>query len=83
MADEFLYSQSEALVALVLLALLFACAEAGYRLGLRRQSRIGESAKSRLDSIQSAILVLVGAPSGLHSRDVRLPVRRTKARCCQ
>jgi len=60
LADEFLYSQSEALVVLVLLALLFACAEAGYRLGLRRQSRLDEAAKSRLDSIQSAILVLVG-----------------------
>lgn len=60
MADEFLYSQSEALVVLVLLALLFACAEAGYRLGLRRQAWIDESAKSRLSSIQSAILALLG-----------------------
>ena len=60
MADEFLYSQSEALVVLVLLALLFACAEAGYRLGLRRRLRIDEPAKSRLDSVQSEILVLLG-----------------------
>ena len=60
MADEFLYSQSEALVVLLLLALLFAGAAAGYRLGLRRQSRIDESARSRLNSIQSAILALLG-----------------------
>lgn len=60
MADEFLYSQSEALVVLVLLALLFGGAEAGYRLGLRRRSRIDEPAKSRLDSIQSEILILLG-----------------------
>jgi len=60
LADEFLYSQSEALFVLVLLALLFACAEAGYRLGLCRRSRLDESAKSRLSSIQSAILALLG-----------------------
>lgn len=60
MADEFLYSQSEALVVLFLLALLFAGAEAGYRLGLRRRLRMDEAAKSRLDSVQSEILVLLG-----------------------
>jgi hypothetical protein len=59
-ADQFLYSQSEALVVLVLLALLLGGAEAGYRLGLRRRLRIDEPAKSRLESVQSEILVLLG-----------------------
>lgn len=60
MADELLYSQSEALILVTLLVLLGVGAEVGYRLGYRCQSRTDESAKSHIRSIQAAVLALLG-----------------------
>ena len=60
MSSEFLYSQSETLIAVSLLALLLGGAEAGYRIGRRRQSQNSESAKSRISAVQSATLALLG-----------------------
>ena len=60
MSGELLYSQSETLIAVLLLAFLLAAAEVGYRIGLRRQSKTGESADSQIGAIQSAMLGLLG-----------------------
>ena len=60
MSGELLYNQSETLIAVLLLAFLLAAAEVGYRIGLRRQSKIGESANSQIGAIQSAMLGLLG-----------------------
>jgi uncharacterized membrane protein (Fun14 family) len=76
MSDELLYHQSEALILLILIALLFVGAEVGYRLG-RRQSSLGEPAKSQLSSIQSAILALLGFLLGF---TVAMSISRLDAR---
>lgn len=60
MPDEFLYSQSAALIVLALLALLLVAAEGGYRVGRRRRSDTDETTKSQIGTIQGAILGLLG-----------------------
>lgn len=60
MPGELVYNQSEALIVVTLMVLLVVGAEVGYRLGCHCQSRIDDSAKSQIGSIQSAVVSLLG-----------------------
>lgn len=55
MYSEFLYDDSELLIALVLLGTLLLASECGYRLGLRSRTSIPEVARAQLGGIQSAL----------------------------
>ena len=55
MYSEFLYDDSELLIALVLLGSLLLAGEGGYRLGLRSRTSIPEVARPQLGGIQSAL----------------------------
>lgn len=55
MYSEFLYDDSELLIALVLLGALLLANECGYRLGLRRRASTPELVRAQLGGIQSAL----------------------------
>ena len=55
MYSEFLYDDSELLIALVLLGALLLASECGYRLGLRGRPSIPEFARTQLGGIQGAL----------------------------
>jgi hypothetical protein len=55
MYSEFLYDDSELLIALALFGSLLLASEFGYRLGLRKRASIPEFARAQLGGIQSAL----------------------------
>lgn len=59
MSTEFLYQQSEVLIALTLLGFLALAGEIGYRVARRGSQRYDESTRSQIVSIQAAILGLL------------------------
>ncbi|HLF10740.1 MAG TPA: hypothetical protein VJA26_05960, partial [Gammaproteobacteria bacterium] len=59
MPTEFLYQQSEILIALALLGLLALAGELGYRLGFRGRQTHSELSRAQIRSIQAAILGLL------------------------
>jgi hypothetical protein len=60
LANEFLYTKSEWLIAALLIGLLVLGAEAGFRLGHRNQSHLDNDSRSQLGTIQGAMLGLLG-----------------------
>lgn len=59
MSDELLYGTSEALIAVIMMVLLIAATEAGFRAGVKAHSKINEAAKSPVGIISGAILGLL------------------------
>ncbi len=77
MSGGILFQTSQWVILLVFLALLLAGSEAGFRLGRRAQSKIGESTKSQISAVEAAILVLLGLLLGF---TMSMAVSRFEAR---
>jgi hypothetical protein len=60
LSQDFLYGLNEWLIALAFLAILLLAGEGGFRLGRRIASRVEETTKSQITSLQGALLALFG-----------------------
>ncbi|HUQ72655.1 MAG TPA: hypothetical protein VM165_24210 [Planctomycetaceae bacterium] len=64
MNEQLFYSQLEWVIGVGLFALLFAAAELGFRVALRRKDQLGEAAKGQTSTLQGAVLGLMGLLAG-------------------
>lgn len=59
MSQSLFYSVDASIIALLLVAVMMAAGEIGYRVGLHRQRRVGDSGRGHFGAVQGSILGLV------------------------